>query len=195
MTIILLDCDRLKICLNENESLECGFNEDYSQHTDEEIRARLLSLLKKAHAETGFNPGSANIVAEIWPDESGGCVVCFTAVRGIRLSPYGGEIEPIVYSFESALELIRAMCDLYSRYGHYVYKSSLYTDNRKYLLVMRVLDYEDQQSIRLLEEYTPIIGRGEVLAAYIDEHCELLLSDNAVDTVGEKSGIINQFPE
>ena len=91
----------------------------------------------------------------------------------------------MVYAFESALMLVRAACDLHAQYGHGIYKSSLYAGGGKYILILRVLGCNERQSTHFLEEYTPIAGSGEVLAAYVDEHYELLICDNAVDRIGQ----------
>ena len=195
MTIILLDSDRLKICLDKAEAAAHGLDEGYARRPIHEIRKTLASLLKKAYSEAGFNPGHAKLFVEIWPDESSGCILCFTAIHGLRLFPGGGEIEPVVYAFESALMLVRAICDLHAHYAHRIYNSSLYAGGMGYILILRILDYNERRSMRFLEEYAPIAGCGEVLAAYIDEHYKPLLRDNAVDRIGRKLALGNQNPD
>ena len=194
MIIILQGPDRLKICLDKDEAYERGLDEGYARRPACEIRRILASLLRKARFEAGFNPGGAKLIVEIWPDENSGCTLCFTAVRGLRLFMGGSVIEPVVYVFESALGLARAACDLYTHYGHCIYKSSLYAGGGGYILILRALDYSERQSTRFLEEYTPIAGSGEVLAAHIDEHCELLIGGNAIDRIGRKPNPGNHEP-
>ena len=188
MTIIVLDHDRLKICLTRCEMLEPGFDTPHIDQRSPATRQALAALLRKAKTQTGFHPGGERLVAEILPDENEGCVISFTALPGLRLSPGGAEIEPAVYAFSGALELMRGIRALYGSYGHRIYKSSLYAWREGYRLVVRPLDYTDGQSGRFLEEYARFVGSGEVLAAYIDEHGELLARDNAVDVFGRGLG-------
>ena len=185
MTFILPDADRLKICLNQEEMYEHRLNEGcFKNCGTSEIRGALVSLLQKARTQCGFAPRGAKILVEMLPDENGGCVLCFTAVHGLRITPGGCEIEPVVYAFRSACDMVRGVAQLYARYAHRIYKSSLYAGKKGFRLVVRALDYNDRQSGRFLQEYAHVIGSGEVFAAYIDEHFDLIIEDNAVDVIG-----------
>jgi len=184
--IILLERDRLKIRLDKNEAREHGLDAKCIHRPGAEIRAALVSLLQKACAETGFRIGREKLFAQVLPSENGGCVVYFTVMRGLCFSSGGFDIEPVVYAFGSALGIVRAARVLYRNCGQRIYKSSLYTAGGEYWLVVRAFDYDDRKSTRFLEEYARKIGSGEVLAAYMDEHCELLIGDNAIDVIGQE---------
>jgi negative regulator of genetic competence, sporulation and motility len=191
MTFILLDNDRLKICLTKKEIHQRGLDENRLKDSDPaKIRGTLVSLLQKAREECGFCPQGAKIIVEILPDENDGCILSFTAVHGLRTTPDGCEIEPVIYGFDSAYDMVRGVTELYNRYGHRIYKSSLYIGANGFLLTIRALDYSNRQSGRFLEEYAQITGKGEVYAAYIEEHSELLIEDNAVDVLGAGIGAL-----
>jgi negative regulator of genetic competence, sporulation and motility len=185
MTFILLDGNRLKICLSQEEMREHGLDKDCLKDRDAaEMRGTLVNLLRQAREQSGFAPRKAKILVEILPDENAGGVLCFTAVHGLRVTPGGCEIEPVVYAFPGACDMLRGMTQLYARYAHRIYKSSLYAGKSGFRLVIRALDYSDRQSGRFLEEYAHVAGSGEVFAAYIDEHFKLIIEDNALDVIG-----------
>ncbi|MCL2069278.1 MAG: adaptor protein MecA [Oscillospiraceae bacterium] len=186
MTFILLDSDRLKICLSQEEVHEHGFDEGgLNDRGIADLRGALVHLLGMARVRCGYSPRGAKILVEILPDENAGCVLCFTAVHGLRVTPGGCEIEPVVYAFPGACDMVRGIAQLYARYGHRIYKSSLYAGPGGFRLVVRALDYNDRSSGRFLEEYAHVAGSGEVFAAHIDEHYDLVIEDHAVDVIGK----------
>jgi len=193
LIIILLERDRLKIRLDKDEARKFGLNMGYVNHPSDEIREALVSLLRKACIEAGFQPGDSKLIAQILPGEDGGCVVYFTIMRGLRITSGGFTIEPVVFAFRSALGMVRAVRDLYRSYGQRIYKSSLYTNGGGYHLMVRTLDYENRQSARFLEEYAHRVGSGEMLAAYIDEHYELLIDGNAIDIIGRNTATFGDW--
>jgi hypothetical protein len=165
---------------------ENGLDENCLESRDiTNMRGTLVPLLRRARAKCGFSPRGAKILVEILPDETGGCVLCFTAVHGLRITPDGCEIEPVVYAFAGACDMVCGVTGLYALYGHRIYKSSLYVGKDGFRLVVRALDYNDRQSGRFLEEFAYVVGSGEVFAAYVDEHFDLIIEDDAVDIIGK----------
>lgn len=186
MTIILLSSDKLKICMDKHEIEIQGLSHSNLEYHDPKVKSALVALLQKAGIQAGFHPKGAKVIVEILPDGGDGCIIYFTAVHGLKLSPEGAGIEPVVFEFQSAFDLADALGELYTRYSHRIYKSSLFESNDKYILVVRCLDYTDKQSESFILEFAEKIGSGEVLAAYIGEHCCLIFEDNAIDIIGRE---------
>ena len=180
MTITLNSPNRLKICLNSNEANALNLRNTHSYS----VKQALLPLLAQAQLETGFYPQRAKLIVDILPEENGGCVLLFTAVYGVQITPGKSSIEPEVYAFSSSVGLCAALLGLYKHYAHRIYKSALYFWHGEYRLIIKALDYLDQQSTRFIADFANLVGTDEILAAYICEHGKEIMAENAVEHIG-----------
>jgi negative regulator of genetic competence, sporulation and motility len=186
MVFVLIGGDKLKVCLTaqEVESMPVDFED--LDHPSPRTKKLLVEMLEQGKAETGFSPKGAKLFVEIYPDGEGGYVLYFTALN----RQAGGKpgLKPVIFAFEDADVLCDGSARLYERYGHRVYKSSLYRYRGEFLLVVYPLDYSDRLSVYFISEYARKVGEGELLAAFIEEHGEEILRDAAIDTLAEYFG-------
>lgn len=186
MDVVLLNAEKLEIALNcaDMQKLDLSYEEmDYS---DEQTRKTLVALLEYAKTTANFHPRGAKLLVEVFPRADGGCVLHFTSL-GSRFRSYPSHLalEPVVFEFSDADTLLEASVKTFARYSHRIYKSSLYRYREQYRLVVYPLDYSDQLSVYFLSEFARKVGQGEILAAYVEEHGELIIADNALDTLSE----------
>lgn len=141
------------------------------------------NLLKIASADTGFSTDAENMMVQV-QSASGGCRIIFTCTEDdLKTTP----VEPVVFSFSDINDVIDASAGLFEIHSHRIYKSSLYRMGKGYRLLVRTLDAADGPVNAHLEQYGLRTGQGEVAAAYLDEHADLIIVDEAVDRLAELS--------
>ena len=186
MDITLITADKLKIELSREDMEALSIEYENLDYSNEQTRSALIALLDKSRAEAGFNPRGAKLFIEVYPTESGGCVLYFTAMR--RESHGRSVPAPVVFEFDDVETLISCCTKGFRQYGHRIFKSALFRFEDTYRLVLHPLDYNDMLSVYFFREYARLVGEGEVLAAFTEEHGLPLLSENALDTLSEYFG-------
>ena len=180
-----MGADKLKVLLNRGDMDALSLDYESMDYSDEKTKQALLALLERAKAETGFQPRGAKLYIEVYPCEDGGCALYFTAMRRTPETPPAQGLVPVVFEFENLAALSEAAGKAFRRYGHRIYKSSLFRMAEKYRLVIYPLDYSDRLSVFFLSEYGKIIGEGHVLAAFTQEHGSEIVADTAMEVLTE----------
>ena len=168
------------------EALEIEY--DRLDYSDSKTRLAILELLSRAQILTGFDGFSGKLFIEVYPDEVGGCVFYFTVLHtGERRKKQAAEIstatfpEPLTFMFDNVDHLTDAATGLYKRGGHRIYRSSLYTMNDRYYLVIVPFHPADPIVQSILSEYAISSGKGSVGIPFLAEHGRLLAADCAID--------------
>lgn len=184
MEIFLVSGDKLKISLTQRDFEKLGISYSSMNYADEATRRALLTLLEKAKHEVGFSPRGAKLFIEACQNDNGGCELYITCIRRpARLSDLKGVLPPTLFEFENVNDLITGALKALDRYGHRIYKSSLYFIDGKYRLLVYNLDYSDKLSVYFLSEFGTKLGDDEMLAAYTIEHGREIIPDTALDTL------------
>jgi hypothetical protein len=182
LEILLLKDGRLKIALTKHESDRLPVDLDCLDLSDTQARRLLKALLEQGKAETGFSPKDSKLFMEIYPDNSGGYALYFTALNqkaGSRNDiPW---IKPAVFVFANADDLCKGCAELAKLYGHRIIRSSIYHYKGEYALVFYPLDYSDCLSSYLLSEYARKAGDGEIFAAHVEEYGHPIAEGNAIE--------------
>ena len=184
--------DRLKVSLSADDLEAFGMDYQNLDYNDGATREILLELLNKGRAEVGFLPKRAKLYIEIYPREGGGCVIYYTRLPGNQPHtgwPFLPGPSPIAFAFADAQTLLDGCAKAYGLYRHRIYKSSLYALGAQYRLIIYPLDYNDNLSVNFLSEYGRLVGEGQVLASYIEEHGKLLRESTALETLAKIEGV------
>lgn len=191
MEIQLISSDQLKISLTEMDLEKLGVTYDSLDYSDPQTKKAILSLLMQAKKTTGFDPHHAKLYVEVYPEDEGGCTLFFTSVqkkpashRSTDACPCG----PVIFEFSNLDILVDASCKLFCQYGHRIYKSFLYRLDESYRLIIYPLDSVDNVTVGFLCEYGRMVGEGELLAAFVAEHGQCIIRDNAIDTLTKYMG-------
>ena len=186
MEFSLAGPDKLKVVLTRDDLLSLKIRCGPLDYSDEHTREVLLRLLDRGRAEAGFNPRRSKLYIEAYPSAAGGCAIYYTRLVASEASAAGEFIPgpiPAIYLFKSLEVLITACARLLPKYGHRIYKSSLYELRGSYRLVVWPLDYNDNLSRFFLLEYGRLIGEGSLLLAYAQEHGALLREGDAIEVL------------
>ena len=189
MDFSLTGPDKLKVTLTPGDLAELGVDYASLDYKDEHTRKVLTGLLSKGRAEAGFSPGKSRLYIEIYPHGQGGCVIYYTRLNSYAPgSNFALGALPIAFAFECADTLLRACSLAHTLYRHRILKSSLYAFGGGYRLIVYPLDYDDKLSVSFLCEYGRRVGEGDVLAAHIEEHGELLCESDALGVIAGVEG-------
>jgi len=186
MEFSLVSPDKLKVALSREDLAGLNITCAPLDYSDGHTREVLLGLLDRGRIEAGFAPRRAKLYIEAYPNDDGGCVVYYTRLVAGEVFPAGKFIPgpvPAVYLFRDMEVLIAACAKLLPRYGHRIYKSSLYELGGSYRLIIWPLDYNDNLSRFFLSEYGSLVGEGSLLVAFAEEHGVLLRGGDAIEAL------------
>jgi negative regulator of genetic competence, sporulation and motility len=187
MEFCLIHPDKLKITLTATDMQSMELCYERMELDDPATRKALRLLLEQARQSLGFQPGGAKLFIEAYSAEGDGCVLYFTRMATGN-APREAGTAPVLYEFDDLETVLLGAAGVCSRYGHRIYKSSLYRLLGKYRLIILPLDYADRLSEYFLSEYGHRIGEGEIAAAFTEEHGKELIRDNAVEVLAGLAG-------
>lgn len=190
MEIKPIDAHRLEIVLSQEELFSAGVLYEQLDCRKPPTRALLLSLLEAARLRADFTPDT-QVLVEAFPDGTGGCVFCFSD-RSPR-APKRWRVQrrvpsPVVYAFDDVDTLIDGSVKLFRRCSHRIRKSTLYRLGKSWRLVIYPLDVLENITLSFLDEFAPRCGEGATAAAWLDEHAERIVAENAVDLLSAYFG-------
>ncbi len=185
MIFKLIAPNKLKILLSSLDMQMLGVTYDSLDYKNPETKALLIELLAQGRAQTGFSPGKTKLFIEAYPEPDGGCSILFTALTPAESDSFAPKYAtgPVVFAFTDIDLVIQAAVKLFQQYGHRIYKSSLYRLDHEYRLIIHPLDRADQVTLNFLQEYAPIVGEGEIAAAFVCEHGIPIVEDSAIDVM------------
>lgn len=194
MEFSLVSSEKLKVTLSPDDLLRLGLRYEEIDYQDEKTRKALVDLLAEGRASAGFQPRGAKLYIEVFPSAEGGCVICYTRLAGGETFARGRLLAgppPIVFAFSDPDALLRAGALTARLYRQRILASTLYAFGREYRLIIHPLDIGDHLSASFLGEYGRLVGTGNLLAAYIEEHGKLLRQTDALEALAtvEEAGL------
>ncbi len=190
MDMIRISDDKLKVILDKRDMQAYALSSESLDYDNVETRRALWEILDEAKLKLGFDAAENRILVQAYPDKKGGCEIYVTKMekeaaegkeatgaRGVR-----GRVS--MFSFED-FDVLCLVCDKLSRAPRR-YESAAYTlDNAFYLFIKERLEESILPSSRLsalsfIEEYAKR-AKGPLEAAYIKEHGEVILDEDAIE--------------
>lgn len=188
MRFELLDHQKLRVVLTSADLRGYHLTYEEIDYENAGTRSALLDILQLAHAETGYLPASGKLLVEIYP-LGNGCVIYFGDAEEEKSAPHAAEnnmrevAEPEVFTFACCDDMIAACSQVFLLHCHRIHKSSLYYIAGNFHLVLYPLDGKSGKCCAFLREYGRHACHGALLAAYLCEHAQTVVQDNAVDTI------------
>lgn len=204
MEIIKIDSRRMMISLSEEDmaahDIQCNGDE-----YDEEITRHIMSeVIELARADTGFDTSHKKIEVSMFQSNDGGCELFIKSSddaiggdtmghikEGIKISTEKAE-KRYTYSFrfDTIDMMIRACRQLEG--VSFSGESAAYfeKDKKRIRYYMTLSDVSRAQQLRLIKplSFLSEFGErcdGELIGAYIREHCHCICQKNAVKTIAE----------
>ena len=184
MEIVRISEEKLKLTLGKEDLEKYCLKPEELDYDKTETRRVIWQILDDAKKRTGFDAAADRALIEAYPGRRGGCEIFVTLLcdkkkkKGVR-GRYG------IYRFSTAEELF-SLCTALSRSGRQ-YESELYRlsgSRGLFLLIKEPLEdsLRKEQSLSPLsfvEEYGERYKQSGA-GAYIKEHGECLISENAI---------------
>ncbi len=140
MELLMIDANKLKITLSEQELSSYSLTCDSIDYDNTETRRAFWSILDEAKHRTGFDAASDKIYIQVYPARDGGCEMFVTklksagrpavAVRQERLP------ESLLFRFAALRDMLAASAALSA--AGYVLPSSAYEADGRYYLFLTV---------------------------------------------------------
>ncbi len=149
------------------------------------IAETITCLLEKGREEVDFDYPKSKMHIEIYPTDTGGAAVYFTAVPSYKLTEggVGSVCEPAVFAFEDIDDVINASVMLFKQHCHRIFKSSIYKYEENYRLIIYPIDCAEGVAVEFLKEFAPLLGQNEVIVSQTKEHGTAVVIDNAIDKI------------
>ncbi len=184
MKLELLGDRTLRVTLSRSDLGAYSLSCDGIDYSNTETRRALWDIFDRAKHETGFDAAASRVYIQVYPDSTGGCEIYASRVCG---EPDGDSgvlvhneiLRSAVFRFHSLSELIRA-CRALLCGPFRPRRSRLFFSDGEYFLEI----VPDGGSV--LCEYGES-GDAEDFSFCSGEMCELLISENAVETLANRS--------
>ena len=211
MELIKVNSLKLKIILTPEDMREFEITNETLEYGSAKTRKAFRSILEKARFETGFDTKNDHIYVQIFPSLDGGCEMFLTR-RG-RLLPEPDEEKGTYlkkkysltyerpgkeYSYIAETDNIENIIKLSHRMNEAGFSgsSSLYASKDKYYLTIKFPKAfpsfmkntgfdEEHHRFAFMSDYADIYYASALPKAYIKEHAQLILGDNAVLRLAE----------
>lgn len=191
MKIKQLGPRRVCVALSRDDLNEAGLTyEDIG--VDGAQTHTLLNLLLKLVGRSVEFSSSGRVFVDICSDGEGGCLVWLSEDGPLpqnRWRVVQRTSRPVIYAFDDIDTLIAGASKLFQRCSHRLQKSTLYRIGDGWRLAIFPADMgKDSKTLALLDEYARRCGQGPLALAWLDEHSQVLLRDNAVDLLSSYFG-------
>ena len=181
MNIEAIENNQIIVDLSSKDMTDLDITFEEMDYSNIETRRVIHIILDKARdaLHKDIDPTSRLIVEAI-PKLSGGCLLFFTIMDSAstqRLLQIKKESRLLTYEFES----IDNIFDLASVLdGNFPFASQLYSDGKRYRLVLQPsIGFSDIKHV--ISEYGNPISKKELSVAHLEEHWKVLISDSAVE--------------
>lgn len=189
MLVNNLGKNKIKITLSAFEIAKLFGSYENIDYSNPEIKIALNVLLDKAIklSSTQFDDGA--LFVEVYPTVLGGCNIYFTRINQSnkpqsKFKKVSGNNIWIVLEFEKSDDLLGAVECLYIKSHENTLKSALYKSMNNYLLLL-VCPKHIEQKLKFIKEFAKKTYYGKEKCSVVDEHYTKIISDNAVEKIGE----------
>ena len=176
-----LDEKTIKLVLSSRDMAGLGITYEEMDYQNPQTRRVVRQLLEEIRLQTGADCSSGKLFIEAFPYADGGCILYLNLLEqtGRNASKHSFDT-PLIFAFPEAETLAQLCCRLNRHFGHAILKTSLYSHQGQYLLLVYTYFRMDREIRRLLEEYGQFYGKGAVCSAAVKEHGTLLLEEDAM---------------
>ena len=195
MEILVINENKLKIMLQKEDMKKYGLLGSDLNYDDPPTRKKLLSILDKAKAESGFDASADKLLVQLYPSKDGGSEMFVTRLgvlsasaeqslkrsRGVGVFMRGTEIyfSPL---FSSILQIARILKGI-----SFIERSHLYyEESHGYYFI-----FEERCGGGALSPLLPVLEFADPIDAsmqpYIEEYANLLIEKNAISKLCDEN--------
>jgi negative regulator of genetic competence, sporulation and motility len=183
-----IDSSTIKITLSHQDLSRLDITYEQMDYQDPATRKALLGLLRQAQTQTGLDLTESKLFVEAFPDENDGCILYINLVSphpkdsGIYSKGCGFNT-PLIFQMDT-IEEVSGLCSrLQKGMNHLVVKSSLFSQDQAYWLLLYTYCRMEDRLIAAASEFGRYMGKGSILAAMVREHSREIIAKDAIETI------------
>lgn len=190
MKIELLENKTVKVVLSNADMLSFHLTYEEMDYKNPETKRVILLLIEEIKREVALDLSTGKLFIEAFPYADGGCILYVNLVdnntKKNNLKEHKqGFSTPIIYAFPTINALGQVAKRIISRYDHIILKSSLFSENNQYFLLLYSYCKMENELSALLNEYGKYYGKGSVISSVIQEHGKELIQTDAIKILSE----------
>lgn len=190
----MINSEKIKIMLSHDDMARYDIQIYSLSNTENAIKETFREVLSEIREQTGFDTLSGRALMQVYPAKDGGCEIYITKFPG-DVADLGGitstenhlgrpkrRFKNVIFVFETLADTMDA-CKVINSNG-YSRKSSLFRDVSGYYLIIEneIRPKNAPDELAKIYDYGKKVA-GKVTEAYIREHMETVISQNAVDAL------------
>ena len=186
LNIEIIDKYIIKITLSLKDMQNYGVNYEKINYNDKKTRQLIVSLLYKVKKTTNIDISKSKILIEAFPTEENGCILYLNIINNESINNIlnDNSKKPLIIKFKH-IQDFKNMCKILinKHYIKKILKNTLLQINNYFILIIYSDDEQLSKISPICFEYGNIIGYGELNKKIIEEHCDLIIKNNAIETI------------
>lgn len=159
-------------------------------YNDKNTRQFVVNLLYKLKKLSQIDISKSKIFIEAFQTEEEGCILYLNIVseKTINHILNTETKNPLIIQFKD-MQSLRQMCKNppFKKYINTIFKSELYYKNNNFILIIYSYYKHAKKLSACLFEHGTHIGFGELNKKLIEEHCNLVINNNAIEKILKNS--------
>lgn len=182
-----LDRQTIKIVLSKSDMQQMSIEFEQMDYSQPATKRMIMQLLQQARDETNLDFTKGKLLIEAFPTPDGGCVLYLNLIQRSYSTNKNnrGFNTPLIFKIQNLDQLCIVSKKLYQNYHHLILKSTLYSENNQYILMVYSYYKLDDKLIAIINEHGSLVGKGEIKSRLIEEHTHLIVKNKAIETICE----------
>ncbi len=189
LNIEILNKHIIKITLSFKDMKNYNLTYEKINYHDKKTRQLIVNLLYKIKKTTKADISKSQMFIEAFPTGENGCILYLNIInkKTIKNTSNSNINRPLIVKFKQ-IQDFENMCKALTKknYIKKILKSTLLKINTYSILIIYSHNEQLIKILPILFEYGNIIGYGELNKKITEEHCQLIIKNNAIESISKK---------
>lgn len=190
LNIEILNKHIIKITLSFKDMKNYNLTYEKINYNDKKTRQLIVNLLYKIKKTTKIDISKSQMFIEAFPAEENGCILYLNIINQKTINNINSSNinRPLIVKFKQ-IQDFKNMCKTLTKknYLNKILKNTLLQINNYAILIIYSCNEQLTKILPIFFEYGTIIGYGELNKKIIEEHCQLIIKNNAIETISKKT--------
>lgn len=189
LNIEILNKHIIKITLSFKDMKNYNLTYEKINYNDKKTRQLIVNLLYKIKKTTKTDISKNQMFIEAFPTEENGCILYLNIINQKTIDNITNSNinRPLILKFKQ-IQDFKNMCKILTKENclNKILKNTLLQINNYPILIIYSHSEQLTKILPIFFEYGTIIGYGELNKKIIEEHCQLIIKNNAIETISKK---------
>lgn len=189
LNIEILNKHIIKITLSFKDMKNYNLTYEKINYNDKKTRQLIVNLLYKIKKTIKADISKSQMFIEAFPTEENGCILYLNIInqKTINNTTSSNINRPLIVKFKQ-IQDFKKMCKALAmnNYINKILKNKLLQINNYPILIIYSHNEHLTKMLPIFFEYGSIIGYGEINKKIIEEHCQLIIKNHAIETISKK---------